>query len=357
MRKRSLIVLTALLLTACESKQNKAQQGSPAIPVLAVNPTIKDVPVYIDSIGTLYPSIFVEIRPEINGTLSQVIVSEGQWVQKETPLFKINPNVYTTKVHEAEAQLAMDRTTLSSVQRKLERFKPLAEKDLVSKSEWEDLEALSERSQAQIELDESRLKASRIELECCTLTSPIDGWAGKIDAHSGQLVSRGQSVPLITLSKMDPLIVEFMVTEKEFSKLQNRLDIEISSLLSTEMQRKGTMTFFDNHFDQKTGLLLVRGLIENPDNSLRPGQNIRVRVPVDSISQAKLIPQKSVKYNQQGPYIYIVQPDQTVGFRQVLLGEDQGDNVIILEGIDNAEFVITDGHLRLSPGIKVEMKQ
>lgn len=357
MRNKLLIVFTALLLTGCQSNQKTVHKKADAVPVLAVNPTVKDIPITIQSIGTLHPSIFVELRPEINGTVSEILIEEGYWVKKGDPLFIIDPKVYLAKVQEAEAQLRMDHANLQAIGRKLDRFRPLAEKDLIARTEWDDLETAAEKSRAQIQLDECRLNAAKIDLDACTLSSPTEGRVGKLDAHLGMLVARGQAAPLATLSKMDPLIVEFAVTENEFSKLRPQSEIEISSLLSADTKKSGVITFFDNHFDKKTGMLLVRGLIANPGYSLRPGQSIRVTIPVDNLSQAKLIPQKSVKHNQQGPYIYVVQSDMTVAFRQIVLGDDYGDNITVLEGVDETDFIITDGHLRLSPGIKVEIKQ
>jgi multidrug efflux system membrane fusion protein len=359
MRIQSLILITfTLLLTGCNSNQDASKAELPPVPVLAVTPTVKDVPVYIESIGTLHPSIFMEIRPQVNGTLRKVLISEGEWVQKGTPLFKIDPKPYLNKVQETEAQLAMDRAAQESAQKKLERFKSLAEKDLIPQIEWDEIETQVARSQAAVEADEARLNSAKLDLEHCTLFSPLEGRIGKLDAHPGQLVTSGQSTPLVTLSKMDPLLVEFTITEKEFLKLpQNRDEVEIQSLSSDAVQAKGVITFLDNHFDQKSGLLLVRGKVDNPNLALRPGQSVRVRLVVETASNVKLIPQKAVKYNPQGPYVYIVESDQSVGMRPVQLGDAQANDVIVLEGIESIDRVITDGHLRLYPGLKVEVSQ
>lgn len=347
----------SLLLLGCESKQEGMGMEPPVVPVKAVAPVVKDITVYLESIGTLQPSVFIEVRPQIDGTLAEVLTSEGQWVEPGTPLFKIDSKPYEIKVKEAEAQLAINDANLKAVEKKQARLRPLAQKDLVPQMEWEELDVEGEKSRAAVALDEARLKSANLELERCTITSPASGRVGKLDAHSGNLVARGQSSPLATLSQMDPLLVEFTLTEKEFPKItQEKLQIEVRQLCASGECKSGELTFLDNHFESSTGLILARGKVPNGDHSLRPGQSVQVRIPVSVTSNSLLIPQKAIRYNQEGPYIYVVQPDQTVVMRQLILGEEQGTDQIVLQGIDPSEQLIIDGHLRLSPGTKVEVK-
>lgn len=361
MRKITLILCAAamsFLLLGCDSKQEAmVMEAAPAIPVKAAVPTIKDITVFLESIGTLEPSVFMEVRPQIDGTLVEVLASEGQWVEPGTPLFKIDAKPYTIKVQEAEAQLAIDRANLQAAQKKLARFRPLAQKDLVSQTEWEDREAEAEKSEAAVALDEARLNSAKLELEHCTVTSPSAGRIGKLDAHPGLLVARGQTEPLATISQMNPLLVEFTLTEKEFPKIpKESVQMELKPLCVSGVCKNGDITFLDNHFDSTSGLILVRGKVQNSDYSLRPGQSVQVRIPISVAHQAMLIPQKAIRYNQQGPYIYVVQDDQTVVMRQLILGEEQGIDQVVLEGIAPSEQLIIDGHLRISPGVKVEVK-
>ena len=357
MRKLILATAVSLLLAGCESHQEILPAEPPHVPVIAAQPVIKDITVYLDSIGTLHPSVLMEARPQIEGTLIEVLISEGQWVRQGTPLFKIDSKPYAIKVLEAEAQLAIDRVNVQAAQKKLARFRTLAQKDLVPQTEWDELETEAERSQATLALDEARLNNAKLDLERCTLQSFINGRVGKLDAHPGLLVTRGQESALATISQMDPLIVEFTVTEKEFPKIPSDVQqMEMKPLSSPESSTAGTITFLDNHFDPETGLLLIRAKVLNPDYSLRPGQSVRVRIPIAITHNATLIPQKAIRYNQQGPYVYIIQPDRSVLVRQLVLGDEQGIDQIILEGLEPTESIVIDGHLRLSPGLKVEVK-
>ena len=132
--------------------------------------------------------------------------------------------------------------------------------------------------------------------------------------------------------------------------------MEVQATCSKEPCKQGTVDFVDNEFDPKTGLLLVHGTLANPEYLLRPGQTVHVRVPVAFENDVLVIPQKAIRYNQQGPFVYVVQPDMSVTVRQVKLGAERGFDQIILDGIESDEPVILDGHLRLSEGLKVELK-
>lgn len=154
-----------LFLTGCDSKNDSVVPQTPPIPVTASPLIVKDVTLYFESIGTLQASVFMEIRPQVSGSLQEVFITEGQWVQRDTPLFQIDPRPYEIKVQEAEALLASDQATLKGSLKKLDRFRDLAEKDLIPQIEWDDLEAQVERAQAAVGLDQSRLASALLDLE------------------------------------------------------------------------------------------------------------------------------------------------------------------------------------------------
>jgi multidrug efflux system membrane fusion protein len=356
MRRQTLILLSSFFLFGCEAKKDAATE-TPAIPVLAVDPIVKDVPIYIESLGSLKPSILIEVRPQISGEIVEVDVKEGDWVAAGASLFKIDSRAHEIKIQEAAARLKSQVVTLDSSKKNKERHQELAKKDLISKSEWDTLQSGLESNQAALEIAEAGVAALKLELEKCWIKSPINGRIGKLDVHPGQHVSSGQIEPLTTIASLDPLIVEFTITEKEFVQFSTEMkEVEIQTLCTNIPCGLARMTFLDNQFDPNTGLLLVRGRVANLDNHLKPGQTIRVKIPIAVISDALLIPQKAVKYNQQGPYVYVIQEDNSVGMRPVILGEEVDNQVVIRQGVEAKDSVITDGHMRLHPGLKVEKK-
>lgn len=362
MRRHSLIPLMALLsftFVGCQQNELTTSKELDSIPVTVTLPTIGDITVYLESIGILQPSVLMEIRPQTSGPLTDIFIKEGQIVKQGDPLFKIDSQPYEIKVREAEALLAIDQAGLKAVQKKMARYKDLAERNLVAQTEWDELKAQLKKGQASVDLDSARLSFAKLELERCLLISPLDGRVGKLDASKGLMVASLQLTPLATISQLDPLIVEFTVTEKEFSLLPKEdLQIKMQSLCSSDSEEgiEGTITFLDNHFDAKTGLLLVRGKVENQAHSLRPGQSVQIQVPISIEKQAMLIPQKAIRYNQQGPYVYVVNDEMVVAIKQLHLGKEHANDQIILEGLDPTERIVLDGHLRLSPGLKVDIK-
>ncbi len=355
MRRLILLALPviALILAGCGSKEST--QTMAGIPVLAALPVVQDIPIYIESSGTLHPSVYAEIRPSVSGKISEILVEEGQWVVKNTPLFKIGPTTYEIKLDEHRAQMATNLATFNGIQKKIARCRELADKSLIAQAEWDELETQVAKAQAAIDADNAKLRIVEGDLEKCTVNAPLPGRLGKLDVHYKLAVSPTQEKPLATISQMDPLLLEFNITEKEFLQLPpDQKEIEIESLCTHCQPINGTITFLDNQFDQTTGLLLVRAKVDNPTLYLRPGQSVRVRIPVSTLPNALLIPQKAVKYNQQGPYALVVQADSTVAIRPLTLGPTHKESIIVTNGIGPSETVITEGHLRLYPGAKVD---
>lgn len=345
------------LAAACGSNQENVHETAPPIPVLVVLPEVKDVPTYLDSVGILQASVIAEVRPQLGGTIAEVLVAEGDWVKPGTPLFKIDASAYEIKLQEAAAKVEVDKAFLAAAERKLKRFRSLADKDLISQVEWDEIETAAERALAVLEADKSGLRTAQWDVDHCLLTACIEGHVGRLQIHPGMLVSGGQAVPLATIVNSDPLFVEFMLTEKEVALLPpGQKKVEILSPFDTSSLGEGEVSFLDNHYDAKNGLLAARAKISNANLALRPGQVVKVRVRIGMLPNAKIVPQKSVKYNHEGPYLYVVGKENTVEMRKVALGSTLESSIIILEGLGVDDNVVTDGHLRLYPGSAVEVK-
>lgn len=351
----TLLSILILLLNGCQKTEMLKSKEKPAVPVNAAISIVKDIPVYVDSVGTLEPSFYLEIRPQVSGVLETIFVQQGDWVTIGTQLFKIDSKAYEIKVKEAEAQVLMDRASHEAAFKKMDRYKGLAQKDLIAQIEWDEIQEQATKAQANLAADEAKLEAAKLDLERCTLRATAEGRVGRYDLSLGSLISKEKV--LTSLSRMNPLVVNFTLTEKEFSKLpQGELTIEARLLCGTDCSIKGVVTFLDSRFDAKTGLLFIRGELDNSVHHLHPGQRVSIRVPVAIDAQKILIPHKAVRYNQQGPYVYVISPESTLEFRQILMGDAVEEQVIVLEGVSPGEQVVTSGHSRLSPGLKVEIQ-
>lgn len=353
--------ILGILLTACSSQQQSEKFIPPVVPIHAVEVRYEDVPLHFESLGTLKPAATVEIRPQVSGVLQAVHFSEGQFVKKGSILFSVETKSYLIRLQENEAQLAQNKTAYDLAQKKLDRYRSLSNKELIPQQEWDELHSQVAKNAAQIQADEAKIAAAKLDLERCEIAAPISGRIGKMAIHPGNLISASQTTPLAILSNIEILTVEFTLTEREYQQLSSEhrrgsYPIEVCSLTCKDANTKGALTFLDNAFDPQTGLLALQGKIMNDQHNFLPGQHVRVRIPILVTRNAKVIPQKAVKINQQGPYVYVVKEDNTVEIRHVETGDEIADNVVVLEGLAAKELVVTEGHLRLSPGLKVEIK-
>lgn len=346
------LLLALLLLTGCSKK--KEELSSP-IPVATTRPTIKEASFCVRSLGTLAPFTQAQIFPDDEGDIISVWVQEGQDVKKDDPLFLIDATLQTIQVQKARAQLAEAKAEEEALQKKLDRYKSLSKKDLVSKSDLEELEANGEKAKQTVLLSELALQEAELNLQWCTIRAPISGRVGKISCSKG--VSVTKETLLTTITQLDPLIIETRLTEKEFSLVRSRKRIIVSPLYCKEVKKEGMITFFDAAFDEKKGTLLVRGRLPNnsPESMLVPGQAVAVEIPYRVEEKALHIPQSAISYNQDGPYVYTVKEGATAEVCQLTLGEEAGDERIVEKGLNPESEIIVESVPRLFPGCTVKV--
>lgn len=352
------IGVAAFLQIGCHSPTSSPlSQDVPLIPVVAEKPIVTDVTQYIESVGLLHPFTSIELSAKVAGQLEKIYVEEGQYVNEGSLLLDIDARPYLTKVKEAQAHYLRDEIDLAHLEAKGERLRQMRTKQIISQAEWEEWEAAKNKMKATIQLDAARLEAAELELSYCHLTAPTSGFIGKLSLCPGLWVTPGQQPPLLSIQNTEKLKVEFWLTEKEWASLSGRRPFfEIELLSQPNLKGEGELTFIDSHFDNKKGQILARGIIKNKASTFQAGQYVRVRLPIGSMSQALLIPQKAIRYQQEGPYVYVVTPEETIALRHLILGQTYQDKQLVVEGLDREEWVLLEGHLRVSVGSKVERK-
>jgi len=347
-------LILLLAMTSCKTEKQEMPAFQPLLPVLAAQATLQDVPEYISITGELRSSAGVDVHAQVEGKVLKVLVQEGQWVEEGTPLIVIDPKPYKLKVEEARCELAKLTATLNEAQKTLDRFHSLAKKELISKREWDELEAKVSIAKAELALGQAKLKTSKLDLLHCQIKSPLKGRIGKLDLFPGQLV---KETPLCHVATLDPLVCEYKLSEKQFHRLsKDTVQLDISPLSAPQVLLKAKTTFVDNHFDPKTGQILLRARVNNANYQVRPGQIVRVKIPISVNRQATVVLQRAVRYNHQGPFVYVIQQDQTVVERTLKLGSEHGDTVVVLDGLSSSELIVTEGHQRLFNRAKVEIK-
>jgi multidrug efflux system membrane fusion protein len=340
-----LILLVALLLTL-RSVANRPKQNPPPGPraVTTAKVTTQDVPLYLDEIGNTAAYETVQIQAQVSGQIVSREFKDGGDVKKGDLLFLIDPKPYEAALASAQADLALNQATLK-------RQEELRAKNVTASQEWDTAQANARRSEAAV-------AAAQVNLDRCYIKSPIDGRAGLRNVDTGNVVGPGGTIPLLTIMGMDPIYTDFTVAEPDLPLVRRYLNNPNLKVVTDAEDdniepRSGTLYFIDNAVQAGAGTVKLRGVTPNGDRALWPSQFVKVRLILDVLKDAKLVPSTAVQIGQNGPYLFVVKPDSTLELRQVKPGQPQNDLTVITEGVQAGDMVVTSGQLQLSPGMKV----
>lgn len=333
-------------LAAC----NKAPQKAAVVPeVVVATPSRNNVPLYVDLVGEAQGSQDVEIRARIEGYLQAVKFTEGSYVKKDTLLYEIDPKPL-------QADLANVQARLTKARGDVERFEPLFKKQAVSRQELDNAYAARDAAQAQVDL-------ARLNLGYATIRSPIDGVVGITNVKPGNLVGRGESTLLTTVSLIDPIVFVVGISEAEYFKVAKRgngerpnPEVQLELADNDIYPHKGTFQAVDRGVDAQTGTLQVKFAFANPERLIRPGQYGRLRVTAETLPNALLVPQRAVKEIQGIYQLAVVGADNKVTLRTVKMGPRFGDQWVVREGIAANERIVVEGLQRVREGQLVSPK-
>jgi multidrug efflux system membrane fusion protein len=340
-----LLVVVALLLTLRTIVNRPKQNQPPGLrPVTTAKVLIQDVPLYLDEIGSTAAYETVQIQPQVSGQIISREFKDGADVKKGDLLFLIDPKPYEAALASAQADLALNQATLK-------RQQELKAKNVTASQEWDTAQANARRSEAAV-------AAAQVNLDRCYIRSPIDGRAGLRNVDIGNVVGPGGTTPLLTIMGMDPIYTDFTVAEPDLPLVRRYLNNSNLKVVTDAdgdnvEPRSGTLYFIDQAVQPGAGTVKLRGVTPNPDRALWPAQFVKVRLILDILKDARLVPSTAVQIGQNGPYLFVVKSDSTLELRQVKPGQSQGDLTVITDGVQAGEMVVTSGQLQLSPGMKV----
>ena len=359
-----LLLAVALALAGCSSDPpGKGQKGgsgkNAAVAVTTALCRSKDVPVIIEATGRVEASATVGIRSRINGTLDTVHFTEGQEVQKGDLLFSIDQRPYVAQLKAKEALLAKDRAELANAKQDLDRYLPAAKNGYVSQEQADQAATKVTSLAATVQADEAALDSARLDLQFCSLSAPFTGRAGEIQADAGNLIKANADTPLVTINRISPITVAFDIPGKELSEVQQyqakkALEVQVKLPGKDGGAANGTLSFVDNSIDPATGTIRLKADFTNTGGALWPGQLVAISLRLTIREAAMVIPSQAVQTGQDGAHVYVVRQDSTVEYRQVVPGTKSGSETVIEEGLKVGERVVTDGHLQLVDGGKIE---
>jgi multidrug efflux system membrane fusion protein len=316
------------------------------------------MPVTVGAVGTAEAISTVEIRSQVTGQLRQIHFKPGEEVRRGQLLFTLDPRPFDAAVRQAEAVLARDTAQANDAKAQRERAKNLLDRGIIPREQFDTLAAGAEALEATLAADQAQLDQARLNLQYARITAPIDGKSGALMVHEGDLVRANDAIPLVTINQLSPIYVTFSVPARllgDFRRDASHAPLTVTATGKGDAgpKARGKVTFIDNAVDTSTATIRLKATFPNTDRDLWPGLFVEVSVLLSTEPNAIVVPAIAVQTSQQGQYVFVVTPEGTAEMRAVTVERQQGDEAIITRGLDGNEQVVTDGHLRLTPGAPV----
>jgi membrane fusion protein, multidrug efflux system len=348
-----LITIIAVFAGCSKSGTKDITSGPPE--VLVMEPVQQDVPVMREWIGSLDGSVNADVRARVSGYVISQNYKEGTVVKQGDLLFQIDPSVYEAAVEQAKASLAQAQANQLQTEQTEQRETQLFEQKVESAQNRDNAVQSNTAAKAAVKAQEATLRQAELNLEFTKITAPISGVAGIANPGIGDLVGPGDANPLATISTVDPIKVYFQISEQDYLKVaQDRVEangtksgwpppVEIILADGTLYPRQGKFSAVDRQVDNQTGTIRLAALFPNPDNILRPGQFVRVRVTVRTLHGALLVPQRAVNEMQTSFELAVVGADNKAEIRTVKVGERVGSLWVVEDGLKPGERVVVEG--------------
>jgi multidrug efflux system membrane fusion protein len=359
-----LMASNILLIAAAGCNRGPVQAAAGARPegtlVTVATTTATDVPVYLDEIGRNGAFESVTVTPQVGGRITERHFEDGANLTKGQLLFVIDPRPYQAQLDSAQANLAQAKASLELAKIQFARDAELVGTKAISKQDYDTKKSTVDVDEAQVEAAEAALETARLNLEYCFIHSPIEGRAGARLVDVGNVVQANTTSLLLT-QRLDPIYADFTITERDLPEVQKEMKrgtLKADVRLPSEPEsaaRIGKLTFLDNTVQNGTGTVNLRATIANPDHHFWPGQFVNVRLVLETKKGAVLVPNEATQISQKGFYVYVVKSDGTADIRLVKLGQRQGNDIVITDGLTAGENVVMTGQLTIIPGSKVRV--
>jgi membrane fusion protein, multidrug efflux system len=368
MSKRVILAITGafVLLIAwwsCHHRASSDQSGSAAsagggerhggaggggpVPVVAGKAELKDMPIYLDGLGTVQAFNTVTVHSRVDGALVQVNFLEGQDVKTGDLLAVVDPHPYQAALDQAKAQAGLDEVTLK-------RQADLRARNVIDAQDYDTAVANAEKSKAAAE-------AAQVNLDYCSIKSPIDGRTGVRLVDIGNVVHAADQNGIVVITQMHPISVMFTLPEQNLQSILSAgganggLKVTALDRGNTATLDEGSLAVVDNEIDQTTGTVKLKATFPNNDLKLWPGQFVNARLILTTRKNATVIPSSVVQRGPQGTYAYVIKPDKTVEMRPIKVTQTEANVALIDSGLKAGEQVVVDGQYKLQPGSHVEL--
>ena len=338
--------------------------GGPT-PVVAVPATQGEVDIIVNGLGTVTPLRTVTVRSRVDGELVRVLFEEGQLVKEGQLLAEIDQRAFQVQLAQAEGQLARDRALIDNARLDLERYRTLFQQDSIAKQQVDTQASLVRQYEGAVAVDRSQIDNAKLQLAYTRISAPLGGRVGLRLVDPGNIVRAGDTNGLVVITQLQPVAVVYTVPQdllpavmkraQEVKMRGDKIGVEAWDREQKVKLAEGLLASADNQVDPQTGTVKLKAQFANDDAGLFPNQFVNVRMKLDTLRDAVIVPAPAVQRGAQGMFVYVVRPDNTVMLRPVKLGPVDGQRQAIADGLAVGEMVVTDGTDRLRPGAQVEV--
>jgi membrane fusion protein, multidrug efflux system len=367
-RRRTVsIAITLLILgglgyiawTSLQQKQaaNRVRPDLP-VPVLAATPRIQDVPVYLDGVGAVRALNNVIVRSQVDGKLIAVNFTEGQDVRKGDVLGEIDPVIYKAQFDQAVAKKAQDEAQLANTRLDLTRYQQLAASSAGSKQQADTQRAVVAQQEALVNSDQAAIDNAQAMLGYTKIIAPLSGRAGLRQVDQGNIIHASDVTGLVIITQLQPIAVQFSLPQQQIVRVnaasaKGALTVDVFGNDGTTVVDSGTLKGIDNQVDPTTGTLKLKAEFPNASFQLWPGQFVNVRLKVDTLSQALVVPTSAVQRGPAGTFSYVIGDGDIVTAKPVVVTQQNETDAVIASGLSPPDRVVTTGFANLSDGAKV----
>src|SRR5712692_2116529 len=353
-------VFLVLLAVGCGKKQEAAR--APAlIPVTVTTVAQQDVPLQLRAIGTVEAYSTVSVKAQVAGELTVVHFREGEDVHRGQVLFTIDPRPFDVALQETQANLARDKARAENARLQAARYAKLTQEGVASSQQNDQAQSDAQAADASVRADQAAIEKAKLDLQYCTIKSPIDGRTGSLIVHQGNLVKANDTPFLVVINQVDPIYVNFALPQQNLAEVKKYMaagKLKVEAVLPDDSTHpeQGTLTFIDNAVDNTTGTIHLKATFANQHRRLWPGQYVNVVVTLTTQVGAIVVPTRALQVGQNGQYVFVIKSDGTAESRPVVTGRAVQGVTVVEKGLQPGEIVVTDGQIRLVPGSRVKVK-
>jgi multidrug efflux system membrane fusion protein len=335
------------------------QQGS-AVPVTVTTAVRRDVPNWLHGLGTIQAYYSVQLRPRVDGTLTEVPVQEGQDVKKGDLLAVIDPRPYKAALDVALAKKQQDQAQLSNALADLARYASLVRQDFASRQQLETQQSQVKQFSAAIQGDDAQVEAAQLNLSFCYITAPFDGRVGLRNLDPGNLVHSAEATPIVSLTQIQPISVTFTLPQDSLLTIMQAMEhpldvVAFAGDSKTELDR-GKLLTPDNTIDTNTGTIKLKATFPNARRTLWPGQFVNVRLLLGIETGVIAVAAPAVQHGPDGLYVYQIGPNDTVVAQPIEVARQEDDVYVVSKGLTDGAVVVATGQSRLQSGSHVVVR-